>query len=304
MADISKITLPSGSTYNIKDSTARQDISDIKENLASGVHYQGVTTTPLTDGATTPTTISISKDGTATDYAVKQGDQVSYNNVMYAWNGTQWDQLGSAGPIKSLAYKDSVTGSVTPTGTVTQPSFTGLNKSISVTGTPAGTVSAPAFTGTKGTINVSGTPKGSVDITAAAPASGETANYTPTGDVNVTPNTTTVQQITDVGSLPSFSATVADETLTLGFSQGTLPTRASTTVATGVKSATFTGSGTVIKGSFTGQPSSASGSYTPAGSIGAPTFTGTAMTATGDYTPEGTVSKPSFTGNSTTITSK
>ena len=44
MADISKITLPSGTTYNIKDAQARTDIADIREQLASGVSFHVCTT--------------------------------------------------------------------------------------------------------------------------------------------------------------------------------------------------------------------------------------------------------------------
>lgn len=38
MADISKITLPSGTTYDIKDSAARQDIDDLKNTLTGAMH--------------------------------------------------------------------------------------------------------------------------------------------------------------------------------------------------------------------------------------------------------------------------
>ncbi len=57
MADISKITLPNGNTYNIKDSTAREQIAALV-SIDNGVRLVGVTTTILTDEATT-TTISI-----------------------------------------------------------------------------------------------------------------------------------------------------------------------------------------------------------------------------------------------------
>ena len=48
MADISKITLPNGNTYNIKDAVARQTI----EAFAGGnaVVFKGVSSTALTDG--------------------------------------------------------------------------------------------------------------------------------------------------------------------------------------------------------------------------------------------------------------
>ena len=52
MPDISKITLPTGNTYNtynIKDATARELIS----SLGSPTHYIGVTTTEISDGSTT-----------------------------------------------------------------------------------------------------------------------------------------------------------------------------------------------------------------------------------------------------------
>ena len=44
MAEISKITLPSGTTYDLKDATARAAI-------AGGTSFLGVTTTELTDGS-------------------------------------------------------------------------------------------------------------------------------------------------------------------------------------------------------------------------------------------------------------
>ena len=49
MADISKITLPSGTTYDIKDSTARSRIDDI---IAAGLSYEVVTTLPEASAST------------------------------------------------------------------------------------------------------------------------------------------------------------------------------------------------------------------------------------------------------------
>lgn len=314
MADLSKVTLPSGNTYDIKDATARQQIETIKTLTASGVSYAGTTTTVLTDGSTT-STITV-KDGTSTKtLAATDGMMVNYNNVMYCWNGTQWDQLGAAGALKALAYKDSVTGSVTPVGSVSAPSFTGTQTDISVTGTPAGTVSAPTFTGTKTTVTVSGTPAGTVSApTFTGDVSEVSVSGTPSGTVKITPSTGTISEITGVGTLPAFTATVANETLTFGWSAGTLPTKANATVMTGA-SATFTGeeitatgtvtpSGTVSAPTFTGTSLKASADITPAGTISAPTFTGSSMTAIGKVTPAGTVSQPVFTGAASTVESK
>ena len=73
-------------------------------------------------------------------------------------------------------------------------------------------------------------------------------NFTPHGSVTgtaVTLNTTTVEGMDGVGTLPELTMTVSNENLTIGFSQGTLPTKATAqTVATGVASITqpsFTG---------------------------------------------------------------
>lgn len=73
-----------------------------------------------------------------------------------------------------------------------------------------------------------------------------TVSHTPAGTVStptitVTPNTTTVNSITAVGTLPSLSTSVTNRCLTLTWNAGTLPTKgANTTVATGIKSATAT----------------------------------------------------------------
>lgn len=148
MADISKITLPDGVTYNIKDEVAR--------NAASYTDYLGVTTTALTDGATTnPVTVE-----EESKTAVK-GNIVNYGSKEFIFNGTAWQEFGDLSGLGDLAFKDSATGSYTPEGTVSQPTTT----------------------------------------------------------VQSTP--TTVNSITAVGTLPTF--TVTGETLT--FTQGTLPTK-------------------------------------------------------------------------------
>lgn len=399
MPDISKIKLPSGTTYDIKDAAAREAI----EELQGYTEYLGVTTTALTDGATTnPITIG-GKSVTA-----KKGSIANYGSKEFIFNGTEWQEFGDMSGLGALAYKDSASGAFKPAGTVTKPTFTGTASTVTVTATantsgnyqptgtvsqptfsgsemtatgkvtpegsvtvstnatenktaavsaansgtatytPGGTVTQPTFTGTAASIEASGkfTPQGSVALTktnkttTVSKTSG-TATYTPEGTVStptitVTPNTTTVNSITDVGTLPELTTTVENEVLTIGFNKGTLPTKGgNTTVATGIKSATasqptFTGTGarlvtgnisTADSASFTGTEGdvSATASYTPGGSVSQPTFSGTAVrlvtgnipvpksyTATftgteGDVsvkgTPAGTVSQPTFTGS-------
>lgn len=270
MADISKITLPTGTTYNIKDIVARENISA----LSGALKYIGTTTTDITDGATTsPITIGgVSITPTA-------GNVVIYGESEFVWSDTEnkWREFGSTGSLKALAFKDNVSATYKPEGLVSQPTFTGTKTTISSSFTPSGTVSISEGIGT--------------------------ANYTPKGTVSkptvsVSVNTTSVKPFGNAGTLPSctlpsWSASVSDETLILSwsdgtFSAGTLPSAGTAvTVATGIKSATAT------------QPT-----FTGAGAELKAEFTGTEGTVKGEYTPSGTVSKPTFSGASATITSE
>ena len=299
MADLKRIKLPSGTTYNIVDQGAR----DLIAAMEGGTAWLGVTTTPLTDGATTNPIVIDGQSVTA-----KTGSMCAYQSKEFVFNGTAWQEFGDLSTLGSLAYKDAASGSYTPAGSVSKPTFTGTEGNISASFTPAGTVSKPTFTGTEGNVSASFTPAGSVSISKG----NGTANYTPEGSVSaptitVTPNTAKVNSITAVGSLPELTMTVESETLTFGWDAGSLPTKGSdTTVVTGIKSATatqpsFTGTGAELKATFSGTAGTATGKFTPSGSVSQPTFTGTAGSATGTFTPEGTVSKPTFTGTAATI---
>ena len=81
---------------------------------------------------------------------------------------------------------------------------------------------------------------------ATADASGNNikTTYLNGGSISVTPSTTTVNSITAVGSLSSltFAPNSTSKNMTIAWNAGTLPTKgANTTVATGISSATFTG---------------------------------------------------------------
>jgi hypothetical protein len=47
------------------------------------------------------------------------------------------------------------TGTFTPSGSCSAPTFTGSEAEVSVSGTPSGTVSQPTFSGTQGSVVVS-----------------------------------------------------------------------------------------------------------------------------------------------------
>lgn len=230
MADISKITLPSGTAYDLKDAQARNDIKTLKGSVTGAMHYVGVSETAIADGTkTTGNAITISDNS----YTAQAGDVAIYQNKEFIFSDTDsaWHEFGSTGSLKALAFKDSATGKATPAGSVSQPTFSGTKATINSSYTPAGTNSAPTVT--------------------------------------VTTNSAIVNSITAVGTLPSLTTSVSGETLTISFNPGTLPTKgADTTVATGIKSATataptFTGTagtatanytpaGSVSKPAFTG----------------------------------------------------
>lgn len=333
MADISKITLPSGSVYDIKDAQARSDIEDIRSAIAGGVTFMGETTTALTDGATTASVTINSKSVTAI-----KGYLVVYQSKEFVFDGTKWIEMGDLSVLGALAYKDSASGNFTPSGNVSQPTFSGNELTSTGNFTPSGGVTlnsagststgaisyisaigTKSFSGTAATIKPKVTAAGTIAITKGA----GTANYTPEGSVaaptisvKTAGSTTTVNSITAVGTLPSLTTTVTNENLTIGFDAGTLPTKGSnTTVKTGdaayqATAPAFTGTGAELKATFTGTEVEGSASYTPAGSVTVNSttsyltgsFSGTQGSVSVKGTPSGTVSKPTFSGTQGSVT--
>lgn len=317
MAEISKITLPSGQTYDIKDATARAAI-------AGGTSFLGVTTTELTNGAETATITVGGKSISAVN-----GGMVIYGNkeFVYSTSDNQWHEFGDLSDLGDLAHKDSASGNFTPAGTVSQPTFTGTSLTSTGSVTAEGSVSQPSFTGTAKDVSVSGTPSGTIGVGTG------TANYTPAGSVSaptitVTPATATkyvAASATGGGTvtagtaasctMPVLETTVNEENLVLNWTDGsfttntptavTLPSFASQTIVSGITSASatapeFTGTGAQL--TFTGSTMTSTGSYTPAGTVSKPNFTGSAVEVSVSGTPAGTVSKPTFTGTQGTVT--
>lgn len=273
MADISQIKLPNGTTYNIKDANARERI----EALESFTTYLGVTTTALTDGATTnPITIN------GQSVTAQSGNIVLYGNQEFIFDGTHWNQFGDLSSLGSLAYKNTASGSFTPAGTVSQPTFNGDTMNSTGSFTPAGSVK---LTNSNKTAAVSAAESGAVTYTPDGTVAA------PTISVKTAGTTTTVNSITAVGTLPNY--TVSGEVLTL--TQGTLPTKGKNqTVKTGdaayqATAPAFTGTGVRLVTGNISVPTSAS-------------FSGTAGAVSVSGTPSGTVSQPTFTGTTGSVT--
>lgn len=243
---------------------------------------------------------------------------------------------GSSSSV-SITATDNDNGNYQPKGTVSQPTFTGSSSAVSITATdnasgnytPKGTVSQPTFTGTSftstGSVNMPTSASTTLSSTATtlevSKASSGTATYTPQGSCSGTAvelNTTSVNSITAVGSLPAWSATYdsTNENLTFAWSAGTLPTKGSAqTVATTVKTVTdptFSGTAARLVASSFDLPTSASTtlsttatsisvSGTATGTVSQPTFSGTKVQLAGTTTASGTVSQPTFTGTKTQL---
>ncbi len=306
MADLSKITLPSGTTYDIKDATAREMIED----LSGYTKYLGVTTTELEDGDTTNPIMINGESVTAVT-----GDIANYQSREFIFNGTAWQEFGDLSGLGDLAFKDTASGS----GTVEVPktfstTITPAAKEVSVTGTTSGSVSL-----TKSNVTVSKAGSG----TATYTPQGSNASSSVSGSCSVTPSgsvsaptisvktagaTTSVTGITSVGSMPTY--TVNNETLTI--TGGSTPTAAEAVncktgdAAYEATAPTFTGSSSTgtISGTAAAQTFTGTGARLVTDSEVATdaSFTGASMTSTGSYTPAaGTASTSVSTTESKTV---
>lgn len=293
MADISKITLPSGTTYNIKDEVARQ---------AAGA---GVSFVVATDAASTPKDVTWDDDGTTITGTLEPSDSTagafylvpattSGGKDIYAeyitlkdGNTYSWEKIGTTdidlSNLGDLAYKDNATGNYTPEGTVSQPSFTGTSGNVSVTGTPSGSISVGS-----GTTNY--TPAGNVSAPTITVTPSTTTGYvaaSATGGGSVTAG------VAASATMPVLETSVSNETLTLSWTAGsftantptavTLPSFSSQTIVDGITSAsatTPTFTGTAVDLEFSGSSTESTGTFTPSGTVSQPTFSGTQKSVT------------------------
>jgi hypothetical protein len=338
--NFSRIIGTDGVTYIVKDAVAREAIAALQGNVP--VRAVSAATTPYgvvwNDGSSDITGTLVASESTLGKmYLVpnNHGARNVFDEYMTFPTGTNsyvWELIGDTevhlSDLGALAYQNGATGTFTPEGAVSQPSFTGNSMTATGDFTPSGTVSQPSFTGTSGNLSVSGTPAGTIGIGSGS------ANYTPAGSVSaptidVTPSTETqyVAGSTSGGgsvtagsaascTLPTVSTTYDDntETLSLSFTPGTftpnvptsvtMPTFTAKTNVTGITSASasapaFTGTGVEL--TFSGNSLTSTGTFTPEGTISQPSFTGTESEVSVTGTPSGTVSKPTFTGTSGTV---
>ena len=177
---LSKLTLPvnvSGTVTNteftLKDAEARQMIQD----LGNALYWVGVTTTALTDGATT-NPIVVAGD----DVTVDVGAVASYDGLEFVFNGTQWQAFGHAN-FGDLAFKSSAEGSYTPAGTVSVTEAADTTTTVAPFGS-AGSLPDAYFTvsGETATFNWSAgsLPSAGSDVTVVTASGARTASFSGT----------------------------------------------------------------------------------------------------------------------------
>ena len=144
------------------------------------------------------------------------------------------------------------------------------NATINVSGTPSGTVSQPTFTGNEMEITVTGTPSGSVAVDQ------EVTTINQVSDVGATP---TMRTYIENGTLkfsfnPGSAPTLSDLAIATKVSNATFTGNELTS------NGTVTPSGTVSKPTFTGDELISNGDYTPSGDVSKPMFSGETETIT------------------------
>ena len=211
MAAISRIKLPSGTTYDLHDSRV--------DSINNWVYVVCST------AADTPKDVVWDKSGTTiTGTLVASADTMYKIYLVPSTNGTndvydeyitvnpsgstyQWEMFGntklpdmtqyvknasghSGGTAGALAYKDSASGTVAVPKTFTT-TVTPVAKNVSVTGTTTGSVSVTKSTvdvkpNTTGTAANKYTPEGTVTSTFTGSALTSTGSFTPAGSVSLT----------------------------------------------------------------------------------------------------------------------
>lgn len=278
MADISKITLPSGTTYDIKDQGAR----DLIDEMSGYTDFLGVTTTALTDGATTnPITIN------GNSVTAVKGNIATYGSAEFIYNGTAWQAFGDLSGLGDLAFKDSASGTVavpkTYTTSVTPSTATKYVASSATGGGSAskGTVtvskaSSGTATYTPAGSNASSSVSGSCSVTATGNVSAPTISVATAGTTTTVKNPTSKTVVTDMSVSAPASGTATGELVYCSVSNETL----SLSKFIETTGASITTSNVTVK--------NGDAAY----SASAPTFTGTSATGT----ISGTAAAQTFTG--------
>lgn len=242
------LDLADGSRWYARDAEAQEDIARILEIMQNGSRYigkftsavvGGETVTTLKDGdvvtsITTSTGTYVTGTPSGSEKQLMAGDYCQHevngkSTTEWMWNGSAIDEFGSTSMLKSLAFKDSASGSYTPAGTnaASQVTFTGTTDGDFVTGFDVDPV-LPSFT--EGAFDAGSLPSFTEgQFTPASLASGfyseGSAPSFSEGQFDAGSLPSFTEGAFDAGSLPSKEADT--------FSAGSLPTKANDTFSAG-----------------------------------------------------------------------
>lgn len=226
---ISKVTLPTGNTYDIKDEEARELINE----LASPGSFLGITTSNISEGSSTNPIVI---DGT--NVTAHQGDWCLHeetvegvtSKIAYIFNNTnKWQKFTDMTNLGGLAYKDSASGTVNDYVTgVSSASTTVNSKTLKFTPDGTNAASSVSFAAhTTATVLKS-------DVTATVPKTSSTPKYL-TKDSAIT-GLGTASTDTFVKSYPGATSKLSTTTVT-GVSGSTTASKATAGTAVAVAKA-------------------------------------------------------------------
>jgi len=288
MADIKKIKLPGVATaFDIVDQGAR----DLISQLESKTEYLGVTTTELTDGASTnPITIG------GVPVTAVAGNIANYGSKEFIFNGTIWQEFGDLSELGDLAFVDTAETTYTPVGTVSTPTISlgGTAEAAAQSITVGGSATAAAQTVTIGGTASAAAQSVSIGGTATAAAQ----------SIELTSSSVSIPNVTAVGSMPTYAV---DANGVLTITDGAVPTLGTAISVHDVTGATASSSSVDLT-SVTATASASSVDLTSvtataqASDVSLTNVTATAQASSVDFTSmTATSSQPTFTGTEATI---
>ena len=206
--------------------------------------------------------------------------------------------------------------SITPTGTVSQPTFTGTAHSHTFAGKSV-TSEKPDTTNVTTIYSITGV--GTLPSASLSSGTLPSCSYTAPSHTYTAPSLTgsvSNQCLTLSFSAGSHSFNAGSHSFnpgafpTLTFSAGTLPTREAVSMPNTNHTHSVTATGTIgnatagstVSSTFAGTEATISHTFTPAGSISKTSITPVGTISSKELTPAGTVSKPTFTGTAASHT--
>lgn len=256
---VKEVTLPSGNSYYLKDEDVRNwvgtgsssgaeyritELETAVAALSNATHWLGITTTSLEDGSTTnPITIN------GASVTAVSGDIVQDVNANeFIFNGTAWQQFGgSIGTLKAFAFVDTGTVTIQPAGTNSASSVTfgthtttEVLKSDVVATVPKTSSTTKYLKATVGNAAIGVATDGSAITNLGTPSTETVVKSYPGATSKM--ETTSIPNVTSVGTAASWSATVSSEVLTFSWTANTPATLGTAiTAATGTLDAAGTG---------------------------------------------------------------